>query len=71
MQISSRKVLQQVLQHNGAADDVFGAVCVVVDKLDKIGEDKVGRPGSQASQVPFASSAALLALVRQPGGGAA
>lgn len=70
MQISSRKVLQQVLQSNGAADDVFGAVCVIVDKLDKIGEDKVGRPGGAASEVPLARSAALLALARRPEGGA-
>jgi len=41
IKISSRKVLQQVLQSNGVQDESFGPVCVIVDKLDKIGQEKV------------------------------
>lgn len=41
IKISSRKVMQQVLQRHTVPDDSFSAVCVVVDKLDKIGHDKV------------------------------
>lgn len=45
-QISSRKVMQQVLLQNGVPAEAFSPVCVVVDKLDKIGEEKasVGCP---------------------------
>ena len=34
-------MLQQVLRHNGVSDAAFSAVCVAVDKLDKIGEEEV------------------------------
>ena len=41
IKVSSRKVLQEVLLAAGVSNDVFGAVCVVVDKLEKIPRDKV------------------------------
>ena len=41
MQVSSRKVLQAVLDRQQVPADLFGPVCVVVDKIDKIGADKV------------------------------
>lgn len=55
-QISSRKVLQQVLQSNGVGDESFGPVCVIVDKLDKIGQEKVGSHFSGAASVHFRCS---------------
>lgn len=40
LQISSRKVMQQVLLQNGVPAEAFSPVCVIVDKLDKIGAEK-------------------------------
>jgi hypothetical protein len=42
VQISSRKVMQQVLLQNGVPPEAFSPVCVIVDKVDKIGREKVG-----------------------------
>ena len=42
LKVSSRKVLQAVLQRYGVAEASFGPVCVVVDKMEKIPRDKVG-----------------------------
>ena len=42
LQISSRKVMQQVLLQNGVPPGAFSPVCVIVDKVDKIGKEKVG-----------------------------
>jgi hypothetical protein len=42
LQISSRKVMQQVLQQNSVPPEAFSPVCVIVDKVDKIGKEKVG-----------------------------
>lgn len=41
IKVSSRKVLQAVLQQYGVTADSFGPVCVVVDKLDKLPAEKV------------------------------
>lgn len=41
IKISSRKVMQQVLRNHSVPDDKFSPICVIVDKLDKIGNDKV------------------------------
>lgn len=41
VRINSRKILDQVLRKAGVPDDAFAKVCVVVDKLDKIGVDAV------------------------------
>jgi histidyl-tRNA synthetase len=41
VQISSRKVMQQVLLQNGVPPEAFSPVCVIVDKVDKIGKEKV------------------------------
>lgn len=43
LKVSSRKVLQAVLQRYGVQDTSFGPVCVVVDKMEKIPREKVGR----------------------------
>ena len=40
-QVSSRKVLQAVLDRRQVPADLFSPVCVVVDKIEKIGADKV------------------------------
>ncbi len=43
LQISSRKVMQQVLLQSGVPAEAFSPVCVIVDKLDKIGAEKARR----------------------------
>ena len=42
IKVSSRKVLQAVMEQNNVPIESFGAVCVIVDKLDKMPADKVG-----------------------------
>ena len=44
IKVSSRKVLQAVLEANNVPAEQFGAVCVVVDKLDKLSPEKVSLP---------------------------
>ena len=41
IKVSSRKVLQQVLESVGVDEDRFGPVCIMVDKMDKMPRDKV------------------------------
>lgn len=41
IKINSRKVLAKVLQSAGVPDAKFAATCVVIDKLDKIGDTEV------------------------------
>ena len=40
--MSSRKVLQALVASFDVPADTFGAVCIVVDKLDKLPADQVG-----------------------------
>lgn len=40
-QVSSRKVLQEVLLRFGVPAESFGPVCVIVDKIEKISPEKV------------------------------
>lgn len=42
IKVSSRKVLQAILEQFSVPEESFGAVCVVVDKLDKMSKEKVG-----------------------------
>jgi histidyl-tRNA synthetase len=44
IKVSSRKVLQAVLERYHVPSESFGAVCIVVDKLDKLPMEKVGIP---------------------------
>ncbi len=41
IRVSSRKVLSAVLQRFNVAEEQFGAVCVVVDKAEKIPREQV------------------------------
>ena len=41
IKVSSRKVLQAILEQYRVPSESFSAVCVVVDKLDKMPKDKV------------------------------
>lgn len=41
IKINSRKVLQAVVAKAGVPDDLFAPVCIIVDKLDKIGDEEV------------------------------
>lgn len=43
IKVSSRKVLQGVLGQLGVTDDRFEAVCVLVDKLDKVPRDAIAK----------------------------
>ncbi|GJP31374.1 hypothetical protein CLOM_g12014 [Closterium sp. NIES-68] len=43
IRVSNRKVLQEVVDGSGVPADKFAAVCVIVDKRDKIGEGAVGK----------------------------
>ena len=43
-QVNSRKVMGSILKAKGISDAQFAPVCVVVDKLDKIGPDAVKAP---------------------------
>ena len=40
-QVNSRKVMASILKSQGISEEQFAPVCVVVDKLDKIGDDAV------------------------------
>jgi hypothetical protein len=39
--VNNRKVLQTIAAQNGITDDTFSAVCVILDKLEKIPEEQV------------------------------
>ncbi|WCJ34502.1 Histidine--tRNA ligase chloroplastic/mitochondrial [Euphorbia peplus] len=39
--VSSRKVLQEVVRRYSVSEDLFGKVCILIDKIEKIGEDEV------------------------------
>ena len=41
LQLSSRKVLQAVLDRYGVPPESFGPVCVIVDKMEKIPREEV------------------------------
>jgi len=41
IKVNSRKVMASILKSQGISDEQFAPVCVVVDKLDKIGDDAV------------------------------
>lgn len=41
IKVNSRKSLQAVLTQAGVPQESFAAVCVVVDKIEKLPEDKV------------------------------
>ena len=44
IKVSSRKVLQAVLERYSIPAESFGPVCIVIDKLDKLPAEKVGAP---------------------------
>lgn len=50
--------MQQVLLQNGVPPEAFSPVCVIVDKLDKIGAEKVMAPTFAACRVPLLSRCA-------------
>ena len=52
LQVSSRKVLQAVLERHAVPTDLFGPVCVVVDKIEKIKSERV--PTRPCSSLPTA-----------------
>ncbi|KAJ4846353.1 hypothetical protein Tsubulata_027746 [Turnera subulata] len=39
--VSSRKVLQEVLRRYSISDDLFGKVCIIIDKIEKIPRDEI------------------------------
>lgn len=45
IKVNSRKSLQAVLTQAGVPQESFAAVCVVVDKIEKLPEEKVSSAG--------------------------
>jgi len=43
IKVNSRKVLQAVIESCGVPDELFGAVCVIVDKMEKIPREQVSK----------------------------
>ena len=41
LQVNSRKVLGSLIEKYGVTKEMFAPVCVIIDKLDKIGPDDV------------------------------
>ena len=64
---SSRKVLQEICARQGVPDAQFGAVCVVVDKIEKLPRAEVERELG-ALGLP-AEAIALIKVARSRGGG--
>ncbi|CAI5491591.1 unnamed protein product, partial [Closterium sp. Naga37s-1] len=62
IRVSNRKVLQEVVEGSGVPSDKFAAVCVVVDKRDKIGEGAVGKELAELG-VEEAAARAILATM--------
>lgn len=56
IRVSSRRVLAALVSSFGVPADTFGAVCIVVDKLDKLPADKVRAAESQAVRAPKSSA---------------
>lgn len=62
IRVSSRKVLQTVLERCGIPPESFAPVCVVVDKLDKISKEKVAEELAALHVAPEAIEDILKAL---------
>ena len=48
--LSSRKVLQAVTERFGVPEALFGPVCVIVDKMDKLPREQVRCPRTNRYQ---------------------
>ncbi|MCY3738158.1 MAG: histidine--tRNA ligase [Gemmatimonadaceae bacterium] len=67
VRVSSRRLLEGLLQAEGVGDDLFGPVCVLLDKLEKVPreavEEELGSLGVEAAVIDraleFASCATL------------
>jgi len=71
IKVNSRKILQRVLTAQGIEGDLFGKVCVIVDKLEKIEKavvqeelELLGLPAATAAKVIKILSSGTLADVR-------
>ncbi len=62
IKVSSRKVLQRMLSRFGVSDASFGPVCVIVDKMEKIPQDKVESELRELGVAPEAVDGILQAL---------
>lgn len=63
IKISTRSLLAEVLAAAGVPDDAFVPVCIAVDKLDKVGEEKV-REELAAVGVPDSAATQILAALK-------
>ena len=41
LRVSSRRVLQRILEKHGVGEELFGPVCIIVDKVDKLPREKI------------------------------
>ena len=48
IKVSSRKVLQAILERYGVPEDAVGPVSVIVDKMEKIPLEKASQPATDA-----------------------
>ena len=62
IKVSSRKLLQGVAAKYGVEDDLFAPVCIAVDKLDKIGAEKVSEELAELGVATDAAEGILRAL---------
>jgi len=52
VKVNSRKVMQSMLQINKVPDEIFAPTCVILDKLDKIGDDAVIKELTETLKLP-------------------
>jgi len=60
IKVNSRKVMASILKQQGISDAQFAPVCVVVDKLDKIGPEEVIKELVQNLSVPKATAETII-----------
>ena len=62
LRVSSRRVLQRILERHGVGEALFGPVCIVVDKVDKLPREKIERMMGDLGVPPPATEGILSAL---------
>ena len=60
IKVNSRKVMGGIMKAKGVTDEQFAAVCVIIDKLDKIGPDAVIEELTSKTSLDVATSKSIL-----------
>ncbi len=66
-QISNRKFLNGIIQASGASDQQFIPLCLSIDKLPKIGSEKVKKELTQKRNIPSQTADKILNIVTLKG----